>query len=559
MADRTKSALEELEKIKTVYGDGSGERKLALLRELEGRSLRRPVDVLGLHETLCFLRAYPDDAPVLAQVERMLRGFARRSDLRRHRRALDDTGIEGTEIHYSFYAQTAIWLARRCGRNLTIEWGDFENERALDELLPQIGLYGEGLGLEEFDFGVRGWIDRMKGPEETDAGFLLRRLERLPMSTFVLETTLEGLDIPYRLTSGRRTPSRTREMVGGTPIAYQATPLRRSRPAVSTEVRRKPRSVRVAPPGEGRRLIDLARGAMVTRARDLDAFAYGDPNDVRIVDWGEGLSMCCNGTIPERRFLLETLYGFLMLKNGVPVGYGTYTALFHSAEVAFTIFPTYRGSETAWMYGRVLAAARHLLGCDAFTIDPYQIGHENEDAVRSGAWWFYQKLGFRPRSASLRKVMRREEGRMRANRAYRSSPATLRLLATDSLCLDLGPPRDDVVGIFPAANVGLKITEYLGERFGYDRRKAERVCAREAARLLGVRSMSRFTRGERLAWRRWSPLILILPGVERWSREDRRNLVAIVRAKGGRHESDYVLRIDRHRRLRRAIRRLAGP
>ena len=27
-------------------------------------------------------------------------------------------------------------------------------------------------------------------------------------------------------------------------------------------------------------------------------------------------------------------------------------------------------------------------------IDPYQLGLENDDALKSGAWWFYQKLGF---------------------------------------------------------------------------------------------------------------------------------------------------------------------
>mgnify|MGYP006270346331 CR=1 FL=1 len=40
---------------------------------------------------------------------------------------------------------------------------------------------------------------------------------------------------------------------------------------------------------------------------------------------------------------------------------------------------------------------RAAAGADAFTIYPYQLGHENDEALRSGAWWFYQKSGFRPR------------------------------------------------------------------------------------------------------------------------------------------------------------------
>ncbi|MHC4143110.1 MAG: hypothetical protein ACYSUF_15020, partial [Planctomycetota bacterium] len=93
--------------------------------------------------------------------------------------------------------------------------------------------------------------------------------------------------------------------------------------------------------------------------------------------------------------------------------------------------------------------------------------------------------------------------------------------------------------------------------FGYDRRQAEKQCAQEAAKLLGVRSRRGFSAGERLAWARWSPLILVLPGVSRWPREDKRALVEVVRAKGGLRESDYLARFDRHRRLRRAIVELA--
>ncbi len=49
----------------------------------------------------------------------------------------------------------------------------------------------------------------------------------------------------------------------------------------------------------------------------------------------------------------------------------------------------------------------------------------------------------------------------------------------------------------------------------------------------------------------------MLPGVQRWTAAEKRALVAVVRAKGGRRESDFVRRFDAHRRLRRAIVSLA--
>jgi len=69
--------------------------------------------------------------------------------------------------------------------------------------------------------------------------------------------------------------------------------------------------------------------------------------------------------------------------------------------------------------------------------------------------------------------------------------------------------------------------------------------------------LRRLSAGERLAWERWSPLVLNLPGVRRWGVAEKRALVRVVRAKGGRHESDYAMLFDRHRLLRRAVRALA--
>jgi hypothetical protein len=53
-----------------------------------------------------------------------------------------------------------------------------------------------------------------------------------------------------------------------------------------------------------------------------------------------------------------------------------------------------------------------------------------------------------------------------------------------------------------------------------------------------------------------APLVVGLPGVSSWSRSERRALAGVVRAKGGRRESDFVKRFDAHPRLGRAVLRL---
>lgn len=557
MPEQAARWLGELERGRLEFGGLAAEHRLELLRALEKCHFKRSSHVLRLHDALCFIRAYPDDEQVLTVVEHMLEAFRDRSDLRRFRRALSDSGIAGTTTHFAFFPATAGWLARRWGPHLTIEWGDFERREKLEELLPRLALFGETMALDEFDLGARGWIDRLKGPDETDAEFVLRRLEQLKTNGIDAETVLDDLIIPFRLASGPDTPSRTTEKYRRAPVTFQTGPLRRSRPSIKKELALPPLPMRILSPREGGGLIDLARATMVTRARDLDAFAHGNRNDVRLIECGAGVQVALIGVNPKQRFLLETLYGFLLLKNGVPVGYGTYLALFNSAEIAFTIFDTFRTAEAAWAYGRVLKIAHDVLGCDVFTVDPYQIGRDNDDAIRSGAWWFYQKLGFRPRSTECLQLMRREERQIKATPTHRSSATTLKKLASDNLYMFSNKRREDVIGVLPLENLGLRMIDYVAKRFGFNRRSAERTCAAEAARLLGARVTRRTSTGERLAWKRWGPLVLILPGIERWPKADRRALAAIVRSKGGPRESEYLLRFDRHRRLRRAIQRLA--
>ena len=571
--DGAAGALRRLARIRLEYGGDAAARKLALLRAIDRADLGAARRVVALHETLCFLRAYPDDARVLRAVERMLARFDRRRDLARHRDTLASSGIAGTAIRFRFFHAMARWLTARWPAHLAVEWKAFEQADLLERLLPVLVHFAETPALDEIDLPLREWLRRMKGPDETEAAFLIRRFEALATRDFAREILYDELDVPMVLSPApdprvrrprgraRAIPSRTGACARSGPVVFQREAISRARPDLRAEIARPPAAVRALSPRAGERYIDLAREAMVTRQRDLDVFAYGDPRDVRLVDAGGWLEFACIGAVQERRLLLEAVYGFLTLKNGVPIGYVLASALFRSSEIAYNVFDTYRGVEAGAIYGRVVSMIHHLFGAETFTIYPYQLGEGNDEAIESGAWWFYYKMGFRPRAAAARRVVRAELATMRRRPAHRSSAATLRRLATHPLFFDLGARRRDVIGELPLANVGLHVTRYLAARFGSDRERGARQCAEAAARLLGLRSPRDLTPGERVAWDRWAPVVAVLPGVARWSAAERRALAAVIRAKGGRSESEFVRAFDAHGKLGQAIARLArsGP
>ena len=108
-------------------------------------------------------------------------------------------------------------------------------------------------------------------------------------------------------------------------------------------------------------------------------------------------------------------------KNGVPIGYVEVMWTGGVMEVGFNLYYTFRQGETAWLYARLLKLFHQQFKVEAFSIDPYQLGHENDEAIDSGAFWFYAKLGFHSTSRKIRKLAEHEE-----HCASRPIPSTAR-------------------------------------------------------------------------------------------------------------------------------------
>ncbi len=69
----------------------------------------------------------------------------------------------------------------------------------------------------------------------------------------------------------------------------------------------------------------------------------------------------------------------------------------------------------------VLGAAHRVFGCERFIVNPYQFGAGNAEAIRSGAFWFYYRLGFRPVDGAIAARAAREFARLSGRRGARHS------------------------------------------------------------------------------------------------------------------------------------------
>jgi hypothetical protein len=541
-------ALASLGRIARRYGPGLPGRKLPLLSLLAAARLETAGQLQRLHELLSFLDAYPDDRRVRGRVRRMLRQFSRRPDLRRHRDALAGTGIAGTDTPFRFFWPTAHWIARHWPGSLVLDRDDEEATREILAALPPLLPPAQGEWLLSQHAADLAAVDRIIPHGMTDADFLIGLIAAMPGDDFSREAFGDRLDLSYVLRAGRNTPERTTARFERSTVHFQHAELRTGYPDLRMEARRGPLRITALRGRDALSAIRLARISMITRERDVAAFQFTHPGDVFLVDDGHGLAFAMMGMIPARRATLPATYTALTLRNGVPIGYVQLEVLGRHGALSFNTFETFRGAEAARVLARFLAAARRLFGCTEFSVDPYQLGAGNAEGIESGAWWFYQRLGFRPRAGAARRIAAREHARRSTNSRYRSSPRTLRALAQWHLFYSLEPGRQarlPRVGHWLAA--AAETTRRYGQQNPGLRRQAAVTDA--LARLRRARS-PRLSAPQRAMLDRWAPLVLAVTEHGRWAPGERRRLLQLILAKAGRSERDYLRQLLRHPRLR---------
>jgi hypothetical protein len=188
------------------------------------------------------------------------------------------------------------------------------------------------------------------------------------------------------------------------------------------------------------RIFAVMQTTSAVRYRELWGFSHPDLDHFYRADFGRGVDFYFCGVPREWRLPLRAYHCGMYFKNGVPLGYFEGLSLFERMEAGFNLYPTFREGETAWLYARTLKLFREQLGIRVFSVDPYQLGHDNEEAIESGAFWFYRKLGFRPVSDETVHLMEKEESNIAAQPDYRTPPATLRRLSRNPMFY--GPAED---------------------------------------------------------------------------------------------------------------------
>jgi hypothetical protein len=314
-------------------------------------------------------------------------------------------------------------------------------------------------------------------------------------------------------------------------------------------------SVSRLPSREGSKLIDVAMASLAVRHRETYHFSHANPREVYLADVGEGISIAIFGLQQRHRFPLECTMGYLIISNGAPIGYGGASVLFRQLNTGVNIFDEYRGSEAAFLWVQVMRAYHHVTGCTRYIANPYQFGADNNEALRSGAFWFYYRLGYRPVLQDIRKLASREFEKATRNKGYRSDLKTLRRLASCDMHLTLpGALQSDLFDERWIETSSMLATEVLSAAGGRTRRATANRVAAGLARDIGIRSFDSWTTAERRGFRQIAPIVAVA-SPKNWSTDAKRSMRKLLRAKGGDCEAKYARLLCRHAPFLAALRK----
>jgi hypothetical protein len=555
---RGRRLVEALAAAAARYSPEDQKQKCELLESLERCAIRHPGTLVRLHETLCFLQAYPDDARVLELVDRALEGFGNRvARLGPAARRLHDSGIGGATLDYPFGYPMARWLAARFPQDTEIAWSRFHDADRLDETLSLLATAAEGDAFSEGGMGWRHWLRVAKGGRRmSDLAVVLELFERTRLPEETRDWLFESVALPILWRPRGPGASRTLARLPCRRVFFHPDGLDRSAGDLVEALRRPPALVR-APRERAEALIEAARVAMATRQRELHAFAHPNPDDVLVVDAGRGLTLVFIGIEPDFRLPLEGYYGFLVLKNGVPVSYGGGWELFGALDFAVNIFASFRQGESAYLATQLLRSYRRIFNMRTIVVDRYQLGHESTEALRSGSFYFYHRLGFRPRDPGVVRVLAGERAKIAADPSYRSPIPVLKRLAAAEVFLTLPDGLAAPEKRLRATDVSGLVARMIAREFAGDRALAMRASTERVGRILGATRRAAWPDAERRSFARMSLVAALVPDLAAWTPAERRALVAVMRAKGGASEMDYARRLDGHARLRRSLEALA--
>ncbi len=531
----TSISIPRLYDIRNSYGTQMRNEKQEIISFLTGQARLSKKLFKQYIEVLLFIKAFPDDETMLQvadnELERLtglLQFNTKLAD------SLYDSGIKNTQNRGMFSFKLTKWLRATYGQYVQPDLSATDQKKCIAVLTCIMGEVPTEI-LQEGYMKWEQWLIAFKVDKDHDLlDVLIRCFEAAPVPPRIKDELWNDMGIVVSVMPGDKMPWPGSNVDIQRPYYYHSAINKNAR--IADVLKQRPREVQIDDTQKND-LITLTKMVLASHQRETDPVTHAEPKYTRYYDQGSGLTTVLMGLPPERRQPIDSYIGYMAFKNGVPIAYGGGWILFDSCRIGVNVFPAFRGGESSFIFAQIIGLYKHLFRLNRFTVDPYQIGKNNSEGIRSGAFWMYYRLGFKPVQEHLRELADSEYEKISTQKPYRSPASILNKLADSKLELFTGTRKNAVQ--IDATDLSALSLAILHNKYGGNMERQNKAMVLHAARVKNVIE------------RRFVDNWLKILGPEQWEGSlNKSDMRELLRLKSAGDEWAYVQLLQKQKGLR---------
>ena len=543
--NKSHQLISQLFAIRNRYGQEFSAQKLQLLTAISKEKLKSKKALESWHETLLFLLAYPDNHSVhqaSAQALEQLHSYIQSHDSVKAK--LHNSGLTNTKLCAAFGFEIVKWLTTRFPQDVSLssfEAGDEQIQSILSVVMPKV----ESEILQDGNADWKSWFKRSLKKGQTLLDKLVTIFDQSDIRPEVKDELWGAIGVNVEINFSSHcslppsliTPYYHRSIVKPK-AAFKSKDLKAKQVILNES--------------EAERIIECGRMILVRHLREIDPISFTSPPLVTFYQLGRGLSIALMGIIPKLRHPIDSYMGYVVFKNGLPVAYAGSWILFDSGRIGLNIFPAYRGGESQYIFQQVLRLHAEVYHLNRFTVDPYQIGKDNSDGLKSGAFWTYYHAGFRPMWEEQIKLADAEALKIKSTNGYRSPLSVLAKLANSRMEILLNKTAVK----FDATDLSRAYLNIVRNKYNDNRKLAEELTFMKLVKLLQIRSYDE----EKMKFilKNWCVLLLTREDVLRANGKIKTTLKNLFECKANGSEEEYIFRLQQAKQLRHLIQQIVS-
>ncbi|MBP6174541.1 MAG: hypothetical protein KA251_12045 [Saprospiraceae bacterium] len=424
-------------------------------------------NILELHDALLFILAHPANQKIKSRTAQELKKISNwcKRNAKKYEDQFDNSGLPYSSIYSYFSYELIQWLLEN---KLTVTLDNYPEDADTlnDAMWLTLPAYERDIVVQELNNAQL--LSSLKINPAHQLNFLLGQFSKLDHQTALRDLLFERQKFVIKWALDLKN-SRTYNKINFEKTYFQKDWIKKIE--TETWIKIPLPAERKLSVSEKQEILKSSRIKLALLQRETEPVSYMDMRSIRYFSLERGTAIALFTMKTEKQLYPESYIGYTLYKNGYPAAYGGAWIFGKHALIGVNIFEWFRGGESAFFFNQLLRVYHQVFDINHFEVEPYQYGKDNPEGIESGAFWFYYRMGFRPVQRPLYRLAEREADKIKADRAYRTKPQTLKQFTQCNVRLSLRKEK-----VISGNNFKTRITTMIHIDFGGDRRKAEIEC-----------------------------------------------------------------------------------